>query len=58
MESKKPYAQPTLVRYGSVEEETRGVCSDCWEIFGTRPPTKGDCGGLGGGARMEEVTQQ
>ncbi|HET9986831.1 MAG TPA: lasso RiPP family leader peptide-containing protein [Longimicrobiales bacterium] len=32
---KKPYAAPTLVRYGSVVAETRGPCGVNFEVYGT-----------------------
>lgn len=31
---KKPYAAPTLVRYGNVEAETRGPCGVNFEVYG------------------------
>lgn len=43
---KKPYAAPTLVRYGSVEEETRGPCGSSFEVYGARLGS--DDGKLGG----------
>lgn len=37
-EQKKPYTPPTVTNHGKVVEETKGVTSYSWEVFGNQPP--------------------
>lgn len=35
-DQKKPYTPPTLTEYGKVEEETKGLGGNTWEVYGAR----------------------
>lgn len=37
-EQKKPYAAPTVTDHGKVVEETKGIVSYSWEVYGNQPP--------------------
>lgn len=36
-EQKKPYTPPVVTDHGKVAEETKGIVSTCWEVFGHQP---------------------
>lgn len=37
-QKKKPYTQPVVIDHGKVVEETKGIVSNSWEVYGNRPP--------------------
>lgn len=41
-EKKKPYTPPVVTDHGKIVEETKGVTSTSWEVFGNRPPPMDD----------------
>ena len=36
-EQKKPYAPPVVTDHGKVTEETKGIVSNTWEVYGHQP---------------------
>lgn len=37
-EKKKPYTPPAVIDHGEIVEQTKGVVSYSWEVYGHQPP--------------------